>query len=73
MAARVEGFWLGNWAKKQGPLRMLKLFRQINGLMKEGVLTSEIGATFWLDEIQSAVKQAEQPARQGKVLLRIGK
>ena len=66
MAARVEGFWLGNWAKKQGPLRMLKLFRQINGLMKEGVLTSEIGATFSLDEVQSAVKQAEQLGAAGE-------
>lgn len=73
MAARVEGFWLGHWAKKQGPLKLLKLFRQINRLMKEGVLTAEIGATFSLDEVQAAVKQADQTARQGKVLLRISK
>jgi NADPH2:quinone reductase len=71
--ARIEGFWLGKWARAQGPLKMLKVFGQINRLMKEGVLTSDIGATFPLDEVQSAVKQAEQVARGGKVLLRIGK
>lgn len=73
MAARIEGFWLGHWAKAQGPLRMLRLFKQINALIKEGVLASEIGSTFSLDEVQAAVNQAEQPARQGKVLFRISK
>lgn len=68
---RIEGFWLSNWVKQQGVLTMLRLFRTINRLMKEGVLTSEIGATFPLDQIVAAVRQANQPGRPGKVLLRI--
>ena len=51
---------------------MLGLFRQIKSLMREGVLTTEVGATFPLDQIQAAVRQAAQPGRQGKVLLKIG-
>src|SRR5262245_45680029 len=34
---RVEGFWLSAWARQQGPLRMLLLFRQITSLIREGV------------------------------------
>jgi NADPH:quinone reductase-like Zn-dependent oxidoreductase len=68
----VAGFWLSEWVRDQGPLRMLALFRQITALLREGVATTEIGATFGMDEVQAAVRQAEQPGRKGKVLLRIG-
>ena len=39
---------------------------------REGILTTEVGATFALDDIQAAVRQAALPGRDGKVLLRIG-
>jgi NADPH:quinone reductase-like Zn-dependent oxidoreductase len=68
----VEGFWLSDWARGQGILTMLVLFRRIGKLMRAGVLTSEFGATFPLGEIKAAVQQAATPGRQGKVLLRIG-
>jgi NADPH:quinone reductase-like Zn-dependent oxidoreductase len=68
---RVEGFWLSNWARRQGVLTMLALFREIGRLLKEGVLTSPVGASFPLEEIRSAVQEAEKPGRAGKVLLRI--
>jgi NADPH:quinone reductase-like Zn-dependent oxidoreductase len=69
---RVEGFWMSEWVRDQNPLTMLRLFGRVTRLIREGVLTSEFGATFPLDEIKAAVRQAEQPGRQGKVLLRIG-
>jgi NADPH:quinone reductase-like Zn-dependent oxidoreductase len=68
----VEGFWLSEWGRRQSVLRMLRLFRQIAALMREGVIATEVGATFPLDEIQAAVRQAEVPGRKGKVILRIG-
>jgi NADPH:quinone reductase-like Zn-dependent oxidoreductase len=68
---RIEGFWLSEWVRDQGPLRMLMLFRQIASLLREGVLTTQVGATFSLDEVQAAVRQAAQPGRDGKVLLKI--
>lgn len=67
----LEGFWMSNWARRQGILTMLRLFRRIGQLMQKGVLTSEVGATYPLEEIQAAVRQAAQPGRSGKVLLRI--
>jgi NADPH:quinone reductase-like Zn-dependent oxidoreductase len=68
----VEGFWLSDWSARQGVLTMLRLFRQIKRLLRDGVLTSEVGATFGMDEIRAAVERAETPGRQGKVLLRLG-
>lgn len=67
----IQGFWLSEWVRGQGPLRMLRLFRTVGKLLQAGVLTSEPGASFPLDQIRSAVRQAEQPGRQGKVLLRM--
>jgi NADPH:quinone reductase-like Zn-dependent oxidoreductase len=68
---RVEGFWLSEWVRDQGVLKMLLLFRRIGKLLREGVLSSEVGASFPLGEVRAAVRQAAAPGRQGKVLLRI--
>jgi NADPH2:quinone reductase len=69
---KVEGFWLSNWIRQQNVLTMLGLFRSINQLLAQGAFTTEIGATFKLDDIQQAVKEADQPGRKGKVLLKMG-
>jgi NADPH:quinone reductase-like Zn-dependent oxidoreductase len=53
---RVEGFWLGAWAKQQGVLTMLKLFRRVRALMS----------------VSKAVEHASAPGKGGKVLLKIG-
>jgi NADPH:quinone reductase-like Zn-dependent oxidoreductase len=66
---RIDGFWLSNWARQQGPLRMLRLFRELKQLIGAGLLTTTVGASFPLDQIHQAVQQAEQPGREGKVLL----
>jgi NADPH:quinone reductase-like Zn-dependent oxidoreductase len=69
---RVEGFWLSEWVRDQGILTMLMLIRQLNRLIRDGVLASEVGTTFPLDDVRAACKQATRVGRQGKVLLRIG-
>jgi NADPH:quinone reductase-like Zn-dependent oxidoreductase len=68
---RIEGFWLAEWSKEQSPLTMIRLFRTIGRLMAAGVLISEVGETFGLADIRSAVQAASRTGRQGKVLLRI--
>ena len=69
---RIEGFWLSNWVRDQKPWTMLWLFRQIGKLIRDGVLGSEVGKSFALRDIHAAVRQAQLPGRQGKVLLRMG-
>jgi NADPH:quinone reductase-like Zn-dependent oxidoreductase len=67
----VEGFWLSEWVRDQGVLTMLRLFRRLNKLIAAGVLATEPGASFPLDGIRDAVREAAKPGRRGKVLLRI--
>ena len=69
---RVEGFWLGAWAKQQGVLTMLRLFRRVRGLMREGVLQTHFAATYPIEEVAKAVEHAAAPGKGGKVLLKIG-
>jgi NADPH:quinone reductase-like Zn-dependent oxidoreductase len=68
---RIEGFWLSEWVREQRSWTMLRLFRRIRQLLATGILATEIGSTFALDDIKSAVQQAATPGRHGKVLLRI--
>ncbi|QDU20462.1 zinc-dependent alcohol dehydrogenase family protein [Urbifossiella limnaea] len=69
---RVEGFWLGSWAKSQPVLRMLRLFREVGELIRDGTLTSPIAATYPLAKVREAVTHAAAAGKGGKVLLRIG-
>ena len=69
---RVEGFWLGEWAKGQRIVKILRLIREVRSLMREGVLKTHIAETFPLDRVQDAVRMAATPGKAGKVLLKIG-
>ena len=71
-SATIEGFWLGNWMARQNLIRKLKLVRSLTGLILDGVLASDVGPTFSLTGITESVRTAEQVARGGKVLLKIG-
>jgi NADPH:quinone reductase len=66
----VEGFWLGHWMRTRSIPALLLLFREIAALIRKGVLDSEIGQTFPLDQIVDAVRHAEIVGRNGKVLVR---
>lgn len=69
---RVEGFWLAIWMKQQGVLTLLKLFRRVRALMREGVLRTEFAAMYPLEDVRKAVEHAASPGKGGKVLLKIG-
>jgi NADPH:quinone reductase-like Zn-dependent oxidoreductase len=69
----LAGFWLSEWVKAQGVLSMLKLFRQVQSLMRQKVLTTDVTASFVLEDFQRALTQAQAGGRTGKVLLRLGK
>ena len=67
----IAGFWLSEWVKQQNVFGMLKLFRKVQSLMRQGVLKTEIGGTFKIENFKQAIAQAESAGRKGKVLLRI--
>jgi NADPH:quinone reductase-like Zn-dependent oxidoreductase len=68
----VEGFWLGRWAKRRSIPQMLRMVREVRGLLREGVLTTENVEEFPLDRVREAVARAAAPGKNAKVLLRIG-
>jgi len=68
---RIQGFWLGDWVKEKSLLGKLKLIRQISKLIRTGVLATEVGAKFSLEEVRSAVREAAAPGKRGKVLLTV--
>ena len=65
----LEVFWLGYWLPRLGETAQRQLVQEIVTLMREGVLTTSAVCPFPLDEIGTAVKQAETTGRQGKILL----
>ena len=69
--ASISGFWLGNYMETLTLPAKLKLVRTVSGLIREGVLASEIGDSFPLEEVVAAVQAAETPGRGGKILLNI--
>jgi NADPH:quinone reductase len=67
----VEGFWLGQWMRQRSIPKALLLFREIASLIRQQVLSSEIGRTYPLRDIQAAAREAAMIGRQGKVLLKL--
>ncbi|TXT29390.1 MAG: Zn-dependent oxidoreductase [Planctomycetota bacterium] len=69
--ASLSGFWLARWLPQLSLLAKLKLIRTVSRLIQEGVLTSQIGEVFPMDQVSDAVRTAETSGRSGKVLLRM--
>ncbi len=67
--ASVSGFWLGNYMMHRSLLFRLRLVRRLTGLIRDGVLHTDIARTYALTEVTSAVRAAEDSAVTGKVLL----
>ena len=67
----IIGFWLGHWMAEQNLFGKLGLMRTLGGLINSGVLTSDIAASYSLDQISAAVQAANAPGRSGKVLLKM--
>jgi NADPH:quinone reductase-like Zn-dependent oxidoreductase len=75
----LEVFWLGYWLPRldesgfypPGTPAGLQLVQDIEALMRDDVLVTSPGRTYSLDEIGTAVAQAESVGRHGKVLLTV--
>jgi NADPH:quinone reductase-like Zn-dependent oxidoreductase len=65
----LEVFWLGYWLARLDADARHRLTDAIAGLMREGILETSPGRRYSLDEIGSAVTQAESVGKQGKVIL----
>lgn len=65
----LEVFWLGYWFPRLDATARRQVVQEIVTLMRDGILVTSAARTFSLDEIGTAVTQAETTGRQGKILL----
>jgi NADPH:quinone reductase len=65
----LEVFWLGYWLPRLDETAQSQLVQEIAALLRQGVLTTSAVRAFSLNEIDTAVTQAEATGRQGKILL----
>jgi NADPH:quinone reductase len=70
-ARSVEGFWLGHWMRERSIPGALMVFREIASMIRQGVLSSEIGRVYALEEVREAAREADAVARLGKILVRL--
>ena len=68
---RVEGFLLSDWAKEQSIFTLLRLFRHVWKLIRQGILSTDRIISHSLVDFPKAVEQAMMPRKPGKVILRI--
>ncbi|WP_298868711.1 zinc-dependent alcohol dehydrogenase family protein [uncultured Gimesia sp.] len=67
----IEGFWLAHQVEALSLTAKINLVLILTKLIRKGVLQTEIGAWFPLDQIAQAVTEAEKTGKKGKVLLSI--
>jgi len=65
----LEVFFFGYWFPRLDEIAQRQLVQEIVALMREGILVTSAARAFSLDEIGTAVTQAETTGRQGKILL----
>lgn len=67
--ASIEGFWLAREMEAMSLPAKIKLISTLTRLIRSGILSTEVGAMFPLDQFAQAVTEAERKGRSGKVLL----
>jgi NADPH:quinone reductase-like Zn-dependent oxidoreductase len=65
----LEVFWLGYWLPRLEETARRQLVQDIATLIREGILVTSAARKYTLEEIGTAVTQAETTGKQGKILL----
>ncbi len=66
---QVSGFWFAAWLRRASPEAQARLWAGLLPLIHDGTLHAAIEARYDLGEIVAAVRHAEAPGRNGKILL----
>jgi NADPH:quinone reductase-like Zn-dependent oxidoreductase len=65
----IKGFWLIEWLKYAPPQLLETIRQEIIELMSRGQIKAEVAAKYDLREFRRAVSHAQNPEREGKILL----
>ena len=67
----IRGFWLSTWTTRLAPEKMQQMAQTVLGGLASQNLKGEVEHIYTLDEIHEAVKHADSPGRNGKILVKI--
>ncbi|HAH47292.1 zinc-dependent alcohol dehydrogenase family protein [Gimesia sp.] len=69
--AILEGFWLARHMESLSLPSKLRLVSKLTGFIRSGILSTEVGKVFPLEEVVAAVIEAERTGKSGKVLIQL--
>lgn len=69
--AILEGFWLARHMESLSLPSRLRLVSKLTGFIRSGILSTEVGKVFPLEEVVEAVIEAERTGKSGKVLIQL--
>jgi NADPH:quinone reductase-like Zn-dependent oxidoreductase len=64
----LRGFWLINWLRSAPHDEVTRVYGELAGLVAEGVLHSDVEATYPLEQYREAFAHARRTHRSGKIL-----
>lgn len=67
---RMEGFWLTKWIASQGMIGMLKVTRDAQNLISEGVIHTDISQKVPLENAPAAIQEYAREMSSGKVVIK---
>jgi NADPH:quinone reductase-like Zn-dependent oxidoreductase len=68
-----RGFWVTRWFEKAAPAERFAVLAELFELMRLGIISTPIEATYPLEQIAAALAHAQRPGRGGKILLQCTK
>jgi NADPH:quinone reductase-like Zn-dependent oxidoreductase len=66
----VRGMWLINWVRSAPHDEVARVYGELADLIEQGVLRTDVAATYPLEQYREAFEHAQRPYRSGKILFR---
>lgn len=64
----LRAFFILNWIRDTPREQLQRIYAELADLLKQGVISAEVEATYSLEQFPAALAHAQQPERRGKVL-----
>jgi NADPH:quinone reductase-like Zn-dependent oxidoreductase len=66
---RIEGFWLTDWIRKGGFLRTFRATKQIQSLIADGSITTQVDRRLKLEDVPEGLIEYQKEMTIGKILI----
>jgi NADPH2:quinone reductase len=65
----IEGFFLGEWVRRRGPLRVLRAAGRIQRMLADGLIETRVQQQVGLDDVHEGLQRYVANMTEGKVLI----